>query len=414
MKSFIPLIRREWRLLLFGFVMMFATSPGQTYFIALFSGEIRADLSLSHGEFGAIYSIATLSSAFVLLWTGVLVGRIDLRRFARYIVIGLAIACLSLAFSQNVAMLVVAIFFLRQLGQGLMYMTSTTAMVRYLEGNKGKANALSGLGYSFAEATLPSLVIMLLLLMSWRESWMIFAAILAVCIPLAHHFLLKGHDERHRQYIESINEDATSEFTEKKSYRRKQWTRAEVIRDPLFYLFTPGLLAQSLLFTGFMFHQIHLVEEKGWPLAVWGSLYLLYALSTIVMNLIVGALVDRFGAVRLAPFVTIPMGIGLVILSSSNSVFVAVVFMLCMSISSASQSTVSAPFFAERYGSKNLGAIKSLGTFMMVMMSAISPAILGWCIDRGISMDSLAIAGAVYVAITSSIRAIALKLSRVF
>ena len=136
---------------------------------------------------------------------------------------------------------------------------------------------------------------MLLLSMSWRESWMIFAAILAVCIPLAHHFLLKGHDERHRQYLESINEDATSELTEKKSYRRKQWTRAEVIRDPLFYLFTPGLLAQSLLFTGFMFHQIHLVEEKGWPLAVWGSLYLLYALSTIVMNLIVGALVDRFG-----------------------------------------------------------------------------------------------------------------------
>jgi MFS family permease len=179
----------------------------------------------------------------------------------------------------------------------------------------------------------------------------------------------------------------------------------------LFYLFTPGLLAQSLLFTGFMFHQIHLVEEKGWPLVVWGSLYLLYALSTIVMNLIVGALVDRFGAVRLAPFVTIPMGIGLLILSSSNSLVVAVIFMLCMSISSASQGTIAAPFFAERYGSKNLGAIKSLGTFMMVMMSAISPAILGWCIDRGVSMDSLAVGGAVYVALTSSMALLAYKMS---
>ena len=411
MRSFIPLIRKEWRLLLFGFVMMFATSPGQTYFIALFSGEIRADLSLSHGEFGAVYSIATLSSAFVLLWTGVLVDHIDLRKLSRYIVIGLAIACLSLAVSQNVAMLVIAIFLLRQLGQGLMYMTTTTTMVRYLESNKGKANALSGLGYSFAEATLPSLVILLLLVMSWRESWMLFASILVICIPLAVHFLLKGHDERHQQYLASIDEDVVSDKTRKRSYRRKQWTRAEVIRDPLFYLFTPGLLAQSLLFTGFMFHQIHLVEEKGWPLVVWGSLYLLYALSTIVMNLIVGALVDRFGAVRLAPFVTIPMGIGLLILSSSDSIAVAVVFMLCMSISSASQGTIAAPFFAERYGSKNLGAIKSLGTFMMVMMSAISPAILGWCIDRGVSMDSLAVGGAVYVAVTSSMALVAYKLS---
>lgn len=415
MKSFIPLIRQEWRLLLFGFVMMFATSPGQTYFIALFSGEIRADLSLSHGEFGAVYSIATLSSAVVLLWTGALVDRVDLHRFARYSVIGLAIACLSLAVSQNIFMLVIAIFLLRQLGQGLMYMTSTTAMVRYLEPNKGKANALSGLGYSFAEATMPSLVIFLLLVMTWRQSWVLFALVLAVVIPIALHFLLKGHGQRHQQYLMDLAKDEADEALEKDSkkkvYRRRQWTRAEVIRDPLFYLFTPGMLAQSMLFTGFMFHQIHLVEEKGWPLVVWGSLYLLYALSTIVMNLIIGVLVDRFGAVRLAPFVTIPMGIGLLILSSSDSVIVAVIFMLCMSMSSAAQGTAAAPFFAERYGSKNLGSIKSLGTFMMVMMSAISPAILGWCIDLGIRMDTLAVGAAMYVAVTSALAFYAYRLS---
>ena len=412
MKSFIPLIRQEWRLLLFGFVMMFATSPGQTYFIALFSGEIRADLSLSHGEFGAIYSVATLASAVVLLWTGVLVDKIDLRRFSRFAAIGLAIACLSLAFSQNIVMLIIAIFLLRQIGQGLMYMTSSTAMVRYLESNKGKANALSGLGYSFAEATLPSLVILLLLVMSWRQSWVLFAGILAFTVPIALHFLLKGHDQRHQRYLTSLDNDEAEETTATKVYRRRQWTRAEVIRDPLFYLFTPGLLAQSLLFTGFMFHQIHLVEEKGWPLVVWGSLYLLYALSTVVMNLIIGALIDRYGAVRLAPFVTIPMGIGLLILSSSDSVFVAGIFMLCMSISSAAQGTTSAPFFAERYGSKNLGAIKSLGTFMMVLMSAISPVILGWGIDSGIRMDTLAICGAVYVAITSAMAFYAYRLAK--
>ena len=413
MKSFLPLIRQEWRLLLFGFVLMFATSPGQTYFIALFSGEIRQDLSLTHGEFGTIYSVATLTSAFILLWTGVLVDRVDLRRFARFSAMGLGLACLCLAFSHTIAMLVIAIFLLRQIGQGLMYMTSTTAMVRYLEPNKGKANALSGLGYSFAEATLPSVVILMLAVLSWRESWTLFAVVLVVAVPLIFHLLLQGHSERHDAYLKSLalEDDGQTQSPEKPVYRRRQWSRTEVIRDPLFYLFTPGLLAQSLLFTGFMFHQIHLVEEKGWPLLVWGSLYLLYALSTVVMNLVIGALVDRFGAVRLAPFVTIPMGIGLVILSSSDSVFVAVIFMLCMAISSASQSTVSAPFFAERYGSKNLGAIKSLGTFMMVLMSALSPALLGWGIDRGISMDSLALVGAAYVAVTSSLAFYAYRLS---
>ena len=142
-----------------------------------------------------------------------------------------------------------------------------------------------------------------------------------------------------------------------------------------------------------------------------GSLFLLYAIGTLVMNLVIGVLVDRFGAVRLAPFVTVPMGIGLLMLSSSDSVFIAAIFMLCMATSAAAQSTTSAPFFAERYGSKNLGAIKSLGTSMVVLMSAISPAILGWGIDSGIRMDTLAIAGAVYVALTSSMAFYAYRLS---
>jgi len=51
-----------------GFLMAFGSGFGQTYFISLFSGEIRADMNLTHGGFGALYTIATLSSGLVLLW----------------------------------------------------------------------------------------------------------------------------------------------------------------------------------------------------------------------------------------------------------------------------------------------------------------------------------------------------------
>ena len=80
MKSFIPLIRREWRLLLFGFVMAFGSSYGQTFFIALFSGDIRSELQLSHSGFGLLYSAATLASAGILLWSGSIIDTWDLRR----------------------------------------------------------------------------------------------------------------------------------------------------------------------------------------------------------------------------------------------------------------------------------------------------------------------------------------------
>ena len=48
-------------------------------------------------------------------------------------------------------------------------------------------------------------------------------------------------------------------------------------RDPRFYLYMPAQLCPSIFFTGFFFHQIHLVETKGWELAHWGPMFAIYA-----------------------------------------------------------------------------------------------------------------------------------------
>jgi MFS family permease len=394
MRSFIPLIKTEWRLLLFGFVMTFGSSLGQTYFIALFSGQIRADLDISHGTFGAIYSAATLVSAIILLWSGTLIDRMELRRFAYMSVIGLALGCLILAGSQGMVSLFIAILVLRHLGQGLMSMAGVTSIVRYIDHQRGKANAISGIGFSFSEAVLPSAIIGLLVVLGWREAWLLCAIVLVVVLPLMIHWLLGAHEVRHSQYLAkiSVENEASTRVTQ------RQWTRGEVIRDPLLYLFMPVLLTQPMLYTGFMFHQVQLVEEKGWSLMLWGSLYLLYALTTIAMKLVSGVLVDRFGAIRLMPLLALPLGLGLLLLSTSDSILIAVLFMFLMGIGVGNYSTLSSPFYAEMYGTLHLGSIKSVTTAAMVFSSAITPVIMGWMIDAGISMDIMALMGVGYVA----------------
>jgi len=398
MRSFIPLIKTEWRLLLFGFVMTFGSSLGQTYFIALFSGQIRADLDISHGTFGAIYSAATLVSAIILLWSGTLIDRMELRRFAYMSVIGLALGCLILAGSQGMVSLFIAILVLRHLGQGLMSMAGVTSIVRYIDHQRGKANAISGIGFSFSEAVLPSAIIGLLVILGWREAWLLCAIVLVVVLPLMIYWLLGAHEVRHSQYLAkiSVENEASTRVTQ------RQWTRGEVIRDPLLYLFMPVLLTQPMLYTGFMFHQVQLVEEKGWSLMLWGSLYLLYALTTIAMKLVSGVLVDRFGAIRLVPLLALPLGLGLLLLSTSDSILIAVLFMFLMGIGVGNYSTLSSPFYAEMYGTLHLGSIKSVTTAAMVFSSAITPVIMGWMIDAGISMDIMALMGVGYVAVATA------------
>ncbi|MCP4472061.1 MAG: OFA family MFS transporter, partial [Gammaproteobacteria bacterium] len=161
------LIRSEWQLLLFGFLMSFWSSPGQTFLISLFSGEIRAELTLSDGEFAGIYSLATLSSAIVVIWSGSLVDRVDLKKLSLAIVLGLAVGCGMMSLSDSVPALLISLFVLRQLGQGLMFIISSTTMVRYLDEHKGKASALASMGYAVAEAVMPGLLVALLLWVGW-------------------------------------------------------------------------------------------------------------------------------------------------------------------------------------------------------------------------------------------------------
>ena len=50
-------------------------------------------------------------------------------------------------------------------------------------------------------------------------------------------------------------------------------------------------------------------------------------------------------------------------------------------------STVTAAFWAETYGTKHLGAIKAMATAVMVLGSAIGPGLSGGLIDLGLTFD---------------------------
>jgi len=145
------------------------------------------------------------------------------------------------------------------------------------------------------------------------------------------------------------------------------------------------------------------VESKGWPLLGWATLFSLYAIVSVSTKLICGPLIDRYGAIRMIPLVALPMGVGLVILALAQQLWWGGVFLVLTGITVGFQSTTVAPFWAEMYGTRHLGAIKSLGAAAMVFCTAVSPVIIGWQIDLGVSMETLATAAAVYVFLTSGL-----------
>lgn len=387
-------ITANWRLLCFGFLMMFWSSPGQTYLISLYSGEIRASFDFTHSQFGAVYSVATLASAAVMVWSGRLIDRMDLVKLSLVVVLLLGAGLWWISFSNGITMLLLGIFLLRQAGQGLMTHIGGTVMVRYFEHVKGKTTAFAWIGYVTAEAVLPILTIALIAWFGWRDAFRTSGGLLLLIMIPAILLLLKDHHRTHQRYLEELEGLA---ITGEPGDVIVHWTRRDVLMDRRFYLSMPALMATSLLFTGFFFHQIHLVESKGWALIWWGQMFSLYAAASFCATLVYGPLVDRYGAVRLLPLCILPFAAGLLLLYASSRPAAGVAYLFLTGMTSGGVAILLGPFWAEVYGTRHLGAIKSVGTAVSVFASAVSPFAMGWLIDQGMSMETLALLAALYI-----------------
>ena len=66
-------------LLIYGFVIVFFGSYGQTFYIALFNEDIRNFYNLTDGQFGFVYAVATLVSSFLFINFAKLIDKIELR-----------------------------------------------------------------------------------------------------------------------------------------------------------------------------------------------------------------------------------------------------------------------------------------------------------------------------------------------
>ena len=386
MPPYLVFVRDNARFLGFGFLLSFGSSFGQTYFVAMFGADIRADFALSHGDFGAIYSVATILSGLCLVWLGKRIDDYDLRAYSAFVVIGLASACLLLAFAPAAGLLYVAFFGLRLFGQGMMSHTSATSMARYFDTGRGKAMSIASLGMSVGEGFFPLIAVAMSAALGWRGSWIAYGAVLAVAFLPFMLWLLKGHGERHRRMVAGLGGEAA----DRSGRTPRQWSRAEVLRDPRFYLLVPAVIAPAGLLTGLFFHQAHLAASKGWSLAWLASCFVGFAAAKIGTSLAIGPLVDRFGAMRLLPGLLPPMAAGLLLIALTDEPAAAMAYMILSGVTVGASVTMVGAMWAEIYGVAHVGAIRALITAIMMFATALTPVGMGWLIDRGVSMEAIA------------------------
>ena len=370
----------EPRLLLFGFFISYFASYGQTFFISIFNLEIRSLLNLSDGQFGLVYSLATLTSAFILIWFGKLIDKIDLRIYTFVISLGLSFACIGMFFlTNNLLILFLIIVSLRFFGQGAMPHTSVTTMSRYYNVDRGKAISIGEFGGMFGFITFPLIVVLLIQIFTWKIVWLFAGiSILIIFIPV-YFYLLKDQSSRHKEFLNKT--DILS--------LKRNWRRRDVIVDKKFYIYLPISLIPPFVTTGLVFHQVFIAMNKEWNVELLASSFIGLGIFSIVGLLLGGPLIDEMNTKKVIPFYLFPMLIGILIMMFFDHYIFIFPYMALLGLSMGLGAPFIASLWAELYGVKYLGAIRALLHASMVFASSLSPFLLGIIIDYNFGYFSI-------------------------
>lgn len=367
-------------------MLTFLSSFGQTYFISASISEWQAAFDLSHGEIGRIYMFATLGSAACLPFLGRLVDSVPAHTMIAFVVPVLAGATLMAGYASSVLVLVAAIFLLRLFGQGMMTHMALTATGRWFAAERGRAVSLVVLGHQGGEATLPLAFSTIAIAYGYQTGWIAgAAALLLVGLPFSY-WAYRVPREPHSR----------SGDLDKPSRQVRSWTRAEVMRDPIFWILLSGVLAPGFIGTTIFYHQNYMTTLNDWPAQLFAQSLLVLALTTVGFALAMGAIIDRVGANKVLPFFLLPLAAACFAMALSGPAYSLFIVMVLLGISYGISSTLFGALWPENYGVAHLGSIRSITVAAMVIATAAGPGLTGTLIDQGIPLPTQMISFGAY------------------
>ena len=375
------------KVILFGFIFTFFSSFGQSYFLGLFNSSIREALSISHGQFGSIYASATLLSSFVLIWVGKKIDDINIFKFAFFVIILLSLSCFFFSKISSITILFIAIFLMRFSGQGMMSHTATTTISRYFTKSRGKALSTSWFGLSTAEFILPVLIIYLLTVYDWRNIWIYISVLIILLLPIVSFILLKNLN------FESREQDNRNS----KKIIIKNWKRIEVLKDYRFYILCANMLAMPWIATGTFVYQSFILTSKGWGPYVIAQSFMVYSVLSVLTLFIAGFLIDKFTSRKILIYMNIPLLLSVFVIIYFNHPLTSFLFLGLIGVSNGLANVLGSSTWAEIYGVKHIGSIKALTTALMVFATAFGTALFGILIDKGFSIEQIAMISGVYI-----------------
>ncbi len=357
-----------------------ATSPAQTFGISVFNPSFRSSLGLSHSQLTGAYMVGTLLAALPQPYIGGLMDRFGIRRVMFFIVILLGLACIFMSQVQNLAMLFLAFFLLRMLGQGALSLMANNTLAMWFQVRLGTVAGIMSAGVAGSIALVPPMILVLINQLDWRGTYVVLGVMVwLVMLPLLLLFYRNrpedvGQTLDGRSYTAAAVPSVETEEAVSFSLKEARHTRA-------YWILMILSASMGLIVTAVFFNIVPIFTNQGLTDANAAATFTTLALALGAMQLIGGVLADRIRLNWLAAISTAFITAGIWILSRADSVMLAQVYALLIGIGQGLFGAVSNTVWVRYFGRAHLGRIRGNVAMAMVAGSSAGPFIMGATYD---------------------------------
>ncbi len=390
-----------WVVLVASTIGVVVSAPGQTIGVSVFTESLLEATGLSRLEFSNAYLIGTLVSGLLLPYAGEAIDRIGVRRGVVLASLGLGAVLVYLSQVDRIAEVVAglgvpeipAVFALLTLGflglwfsgQGVLTLTSRTMLGRWFERRRGLVSSISGPFASFAFASSPIVLSAWVASAGWRGAWLEMA--LTVGVGMAAFgwlFYRETPEECGLQIDGGRGEDTMSDAPAPgrraagplRSSSSRDFTRAEALRTAAFWLVTLGIGNHAMVGTGMALHIVDLGADAGLSKAQALGIFLPITMISIPTGILIGLAVDRFPM----RFLIMGMMVGQTFMFGfAPHLGDPVMYKLCIAgwgFSGGFYGPLTVAALPNFFGRTHLGAIQGVMMMVIVIASALGPAML--------------------------------------
>ncbi|MCB0192061.1 MAG: MFS transporter [Anaerolineae bacterium] len=367
-----------WIILAAGTIGVIVMGPSQTFTVGVFIDSFINTFGISRSNVSLIYGVATLGGSLLLPITGRLVDRYGPSRMIILVTLGLGLSIMAVGLTHSVVMLLLALLALRYFGFGSMQLVVNNAIAQWFIRRRGIVMGIAGLSLAASLIIYPVLSEFLIQQFGWRGAWIILGlSVWIIMLPVGWFFFRDAPEN----YGLQPDGDGDADINFASHVSEENWTLAEARQTGAFWIFAAALSTMAMMMAGLVFHQISLFEVRGLSRETGVMAFNVMALTSIIGNLGMGRLLDKYSARLLLSSVLFLLAATIAFVQIIQTPLQGYIFSAMVGLTSGSFRVMDSVVWAKYFGRQHLGSIKGATMIGVIGATSLGPYPLGLSFD---------------------------------